>query len=45
MPKTPEEAIISKYLKNKGAYQNLKASARSSAASIHKPQSNKIRYR
>ncbi len=44
MPKTPEEAIISKYLKSKGANQNLNASARSSV-SINKPQSNKIRYR
>ena len=45
MPKTPEEAIISKYLKIKGAYQNLDTSARSSAANISKTQSKKIRYR
>ena len=45
LPKTPEEAILSKYLKNEGAYRTFDTPARSTASGNTKPQSNKIRYR
>lgn len=45
IPKTPEEAIISKYLNNKTTFQNLQTPTTPTSPNNSKQQSNKVSYR